>query len=123
MIVVLVALLAIAAGATTYVLGRNHDDRARDDRERSLGFGVRPTPLWTLDTARVVDAPGEVLRSFPTLDSGLNGSGVLVDSSTHLIAAVGRPREYGGADITEDVTVVGIDRAVARWIGNARWAL
>ncbi|GAA1460975.1 PQQ-binding-like beta-propeller repeat protein [Williamsia maris] len=108
MVVGLVALLAIAAGATTFVLGRNHDDRSRSDRERSLGFGVRPTPLWTLDLARLTSSPGEVLLPVSTPDTSTNGSGMLLDSSGDLIAAVGPPREF---NIVADVTLVGIDRS------------
>ncbi|MBJ7291513.1 PQQ-binding-like beta-propeller repeat protein [Williamsia sp.] len=109
LVIVLVAMTAIASAAITWKVGHDYDRRREADRMRSLGFGVRPTPLWTLDVKRLTDQPGEVLRTIPSLDNG-NGYGTLVDSSTHLIAALGQPRTYGGADITSDVTLVGLDR-------------
>ncbi|MGJ0117763.1 PQQ-binding-like beta-propeller repeat protein [Williamsia sp. MIQD14] len=106
-VVSLVALATIASGVASYVVGRHYDERREADAVRSLGLGVRPTPLWTLDVQRVATGPGDTLLSVATPDTNTSGYGFLVDAADNLIAAVGRPRAY-----TEvaDVTLVGIGR-------------
>lgn len=107
LVIVLVAAAAIASAAITWKVGHDYDQRREADQMRSLGFGVRPTPLWTLDLKRLTSNPGEVLLPVSTPDTSTNGSGMLLDSSGDLIAAMGQPRQF---NTVADVTLVGIDR-------------
>lgn len=107
LVIALVAVAAIASAAITWKVGHDYDQRREADQMRSLGFGVRPTPLWTLDVTRLTSNPGEVLLPVSTPDTSTNGSGMLLDSSGDLIAAVGQPRQF---NTVADVTLVGVDR-------------
>ncbi|MGU3293458.1 outer membrane protein assembly factor BamB family protein [Williamsia sp. M5A3_1d] len=108
LVITMVTLATIASGVASYVVGRHYDERREADALRSLGLGVRPTPLWTLDATRVATRPGDVLLSVPNPGTDTNGYGLLVDAAENLIAAVGRPRAFNEI---ADVTLVGIDRA------------
>ncbi|KQR96122.1 hypothetical protein ASG12_18055 [Williamsia sp. Leaf354] len=108
LVISLVALATVASGVTSYVVGHRYDERREARAMRSLGLGVLPTPLWTLDTARVATGPGEVLLSVASPGVDANGYGVLVDAAENLIAAAGRRRAFNEI---ADITLVGIDRA------------
>ncbi|GAA1460973.1 PQQ-binding-like beta-propeller repeat protein [Williamsia maris] len=110
--ILLVAVATIASATITWKVGRDHDQSREADRMRSLGFGVRPTPLWTLDVKRLTDEPGAVLLSAPETLDQTYGFGSVMDSPTHIIAAVARPEQpdLSTGPKVGDVTLVGIDR-------------
>jgi outer membrane protein assembly factor BamB len=97
----------------TYVVGDRYDERRAEEQMRSLGLGVQPSVLWTLDTRAVASEPGQVLLSLPQLYPGPLG-GKLVDTPTHLVAAVGRSPDTGGGIVPTEVTLVGVDRTTGR---------
>lgn len=127
LLIALIALAGVASGTTSYVVGEWYDGRraaevaqptepTRPEPGPSLGLGVRPSVLWTLDNRLVVSAPGQELLSLPGLLTGTVG-GKVVDTPTHLVVAVGRsPYGSGGLAPTE-VTLVGTDRAT----GSPSW--
>lgn len=123
LLIALIALAGVASGTTSYVVGEWYDDRhgavvapsqkPRPDPGPSLGLGVRPSVLWTLDTRAVASAPGQELLTIPGLVSGAVG-GKAVDTPTHLVVAVGRSPYTGGGFAPTDVTLVGVDRVTGR---------
>ena len=124
LLIALIALAGVASGTTSYFVGEWYDDRrgveqapspepSRAEPGPSLGLGVRPTVLWTLDTQALASEPGQVLLSLPQLASGTVG-GKVVDTPTHLVVAVGRSPYATGGLVPTEVTLVGIDRVTGR---------
>ncbi|MBE7163514.1 MAG: hypothetical protein INR72_19920 [Williamsia herbipolensis] len=99
LLITLIALAGVASGTTSYVVGEWYDGRRgaevasppnpRPEPGPSLGLGVRPSVLWTLDRRALAPAPGQELLTIPGLGSGTVG-GKAVDTPTHLVVAVGR---------------------------------